>query len=348
MTARRSVFVLAAALLAACGGAAGAGMAGAADPSSSSMASTSSAPVVNHVHGAVVGATPTQILLGTHYGLRISDDSGMTWQPVGSVGNDMVAAIVKLSGGYVGAFEPMGAMGSASAAAAYVMHSTDGQHWARSTGLAAGSISNLVAASTGEDAWASITNVGVFHSVDGGSTWTVALPTVKVLTAIEQVGTTLLLATQEGVETTSTTRPAMPAAPALAGAVNDLSPWSACPSCVVATLAGGDIATSRDAGQTWQTLKTGHAFDSVVSSPGAAATFFGMVASPVAADQGLWRSPDGGRTWSAVLKQPNVDRMLGLTGVGAPLLAFQWGITVWRSTDIGVTWTKLATLSGTM
>jgi photosystem II stability/assembly factor-like uncharacterized protein len=115
----------------------------------------------------------------------------------------------------------------------------------------------------------------------------------------------------------------------------------------VGTLASGDIATSRDGGHTWEAIRTGHTFDSVTSFPGMSTTLFGMVASPAARDQGLWRSTDAGHTWTSVIKQPNVDRMLEVKGAAPAVLAFEWGITVWRSTDTGATWTRLSSLTGT-
>lgn len=336
------------ALLGACGGDTSVDTPGtSAAQSTSAMMSTSSGPVVNHVHGAVMGVTPSQILLGTHYGLEVSNDLGTTWQPVPSVAGDSVAAIIRLPTDYVGAFEPMSATGR-MAGPAYVMYSSDGQNWTRATGLAPGSISNLVAADSGLGAWASVTNVGIFHSVDGGHTWSVVLPTTKILTALEQVGPNLVFTTQDGIEVTSSTSPSMPASPVLTQSMNDMSPWSACPTCLLATLASGDIATSRDAGHTWETTRTGHAFDRVTSFPGLGTTLFGMVAAPVATDQGLWRSTDTGHTWTSVIKQPNVDGMLDVRGSVPALLAFQWGITVWRSANAGATWARLSSLTGAM
>lgn len=316
-----------------------------ASQSGGATTSGSGSAVQNHVHGAVLGAAPGEILLGTHYGLKISRDGGTTWQPNASTRNDMVAAIATAGGQYVGAFEAMTQTGQ-PAAAASVMYSTDGLHWTAATGLASGLISNLVSGGANQ-AWASITNVGIYRSPDAGRTWQIALPTTKIITAILQVGANLLFATPEGVQLTPSAEPAMPPRPVLAQPVNDLSAWSACTTCLIATLASGDIAVSRDAGASWQIVKTGHAFDSVLSLPGIPATFFGMV-STAPGDQGLWRSGDGGHTWVAVIKQPNVDRLLDLTSAGSALLAFQWGITVWRSGDAGATWSRLSPISGAM
>jgi photosystem II stability/assembly factor-like uncharacterized protein len=72
-----------------------------------------------------------------------------------------------------------------------------------------------------------------------------------------------------------------------------------------------------------------------------------MVASPIDAAKGLWRSTDSGHSWREVLAQPQVDFMYEVPATGsapAALLAFEWGIVEWRSADGGATWSKLATL----
>ncbi len=359
--------------LVACGGggdsaAAPVGSPGAA-MTSGAMPPGSGSQVTNHVHGAVPGATPAQILLGTHFGLRVSDDAGATWHSVPGLGGDMVAAIVRVAGGYVAAFQPMGSaassgmgasmaspgmagssMGSAGSSGsamgpAYVMYSPDGTKWTRSVGLPAGAaVGNLVGADSGPVAWASLSGHGIYRTADGGRTWTNALATTGLITTLYQTGTTLIFATPDGVDITSTEHPSVPASRALSQGINDMSSWSACPTCLVATLASGGVASSRDGGQTWQTLPSGPSFDNVVSFPSTGATLFGMVASPTESNQGVWRSTDGGHTWSEMLKQPQVDYMFATPQRSGSLLAFQWGINVWKSADAGATWTRLASV----
>ena len=163
-------------------------------------------------------------------------------------------------------------------------------------------------------------------------------PTTALITTVYDTGTSLLFSTPDGLDVTSDAQPNLPATPTVPLSMNTISQWSACPTCLVATLGNGGVATSRDGGETWQKLPTTFSFDNVVSFTTTGSTLFGMVAAESDHNRGVWRSADGGGTWSRVLDQPLVDFAFGLPD--GQLLAFQWGVHVWRSTDGGANWAK--------
>jgi hypothetical protein len=367
--ARRCPRVLPAAVtivvLGGCGG--GSSPTAASQTTTSGATTTASTAVANHVHGAVTGATPNEVIIATHYGLRRSEDGGKTWSPVATAGDSMVAALARLPNGYVGSFMQMsmgsmststsamgsmsgmrgmsssttsGAMGSMGMTGpADVKVSTDGASWKAVQGLPAGAtVTNLVASPDGKVTWASINGQGIYRSTDGAETWTLVLPTQALITTVYDTGTSLVFSTQDGLDITPDTQPSVPATPTAKLSLNTLGAWSACDTCLVATTGSGGLATSRDSGQTWQQLPASHSFDNVVSFPGTKDALFGMVSAPSDKDRGIWESTDGGTTWTRVLDQPQIDFAFALPS--GDLLAFQWGVHVWRSTDGGKTWTK--------
>ena len=366
--------------------------------SSSSTTST----VANHVHAVVQLGQPGQILLGTHYGLRESMNGGKTWSYDPGLGHIMVAALVKLTNGYVASLQPMGdmsgssSMGSGSAGSSsssttmaatastqaagsmggmsmsgtsmgsssgsgssaniyqeaspnipYIEVSSDGQTWQPASGVPSQAlIGYLTAGPNHETAWAAVLGSGIYHSKMGGTTWKLAIPYNGIVTGLSVgVGAPnqVLISTKQGLFATTTTATALPAKPVLAENVESLHRWYACSSCLVASLTNGGVAVSRDGGLTWSRVGSLLQFDTVVSFPSTGAALFGMIATAGSSYVGVYRSTDGGNVWSRVLNQQLVDQMseVDMPGMQPYLLAYQWGITVWKSTNEGQSWTKL-------
>ena len=300
--------------------------------------------VANHVHGAIEGTTGSDLLLATHYGLRLSVDGGTTWKSAPGLGDSMVAGIVRLGQSDAAAMQPMTDMPAGmhmTGPTGGVLYSTDDSHWTAAAGIdPTARVTALVAAPDGSTAWAAVLGQGIFRSGDGGRTWSEALPSPDPVLGLAVVGPDLLYVTDAGVWSTTTAAPARPAKAALSGTIGDITAWSACPTCVAVSLGGGGVATSADGGTTWKSQPFATSFTTLASVAGG--VLLGMQPSPAQHDHGIWRSTDGGVSWTRVLDQPLVDRVYP-GGAGGAILAFQWGITVWKSTDGGATWARSGT-----
>jgi hypothetical protein len=245
-------------------------------------ATTVPTPVQDHVHAAVPGAGPGEILLGTHYGLRISDDGGRTWPRAGDLARAQLRLLVATGTGFVA-----------------VTARDDGATWqpVLPTPL---TINDLAAGVGGPEGFAYASSAG------------------------------LLLA--RGPQLTP-----LFDAPVLSGDVLSVRRWYACPACLVVATDGA-VATSADGGLHWTQRPTAIPFATVESWSAGGSTLLGLAPAPASPRHGLYRSTDGGTTWTRVIDAPLVDHLLLDTPPGAPLLAFRWGISVYRSGDGGATW----------
>jgi len=301
------------------------------------------APVQDHVHSAVGGHAAGEILLGTHYGLRISTDGGRTWPSAGDLGRTQIRLLVAAGDGYV-------AVTGAEDGSSATMISADGRHWSGVAGMPAGRpVSALVAGATPGSVWAEVTDVGILGSDDGGHTWHAVDPTPLTINDIAPgVDGPNLLAYASSAGVFLALGPQLSPlgdAPWLEGDAQTVHRWSACPRCLVATLSGA-VATSADGGRHWATHATRLPFTDVLSWGGGGGALLGVAPSPASPDHGLYLSTDGAATWTRVIDAPLVDHLLLPDATGAPLLAFRWGISVYRSVDAGRTWTAEGPLRG--
>lgn len=298
-------------------------------------ATSTGPPVQDHVHAAVAGHAPGEILLGTHYGLRISTDGGTTWPPVGDLGHSQLRLLVAVQSGYV-------AVTAADDGSSQVRYSADGRHWRMSTGIPSGRlVSVLTPGLTPGSVLAEVTDVGVMGSVDSGRTWQPLLPTPLTINDIAvgvDGGALIAYASSAGVFL-ARGEALVPVfeAPTLEGDAQSVARWSACGHCLVASVEGA-VATSTDAGYHWTSHPTTLPFTDVLSWPGGGSTLLGIAPAPASADHGLYLSTDGAATWTRVIDAPLVDHLFLPATPGAPLYAFRWGITLYRSDDAGRTW----------
>jgi photosystem II stability/assembly factor-like uncharacterized protein len=123
----------------------------------------------------------------------------------------------------------------------------------------------------------------------------------------------------------------------LEGDVQSVARWDACAACLVATLSGA-VATSVDGGLHWAMHPTSVPFTVVQSWAAGGSTLLGLAPAPASPQHGVYRSSDGGSSWTRVIDAPLVDRLYLAGDPAAPLLAFRWGIGVYRSADAGRTW----------
>lgn len=322
---------------------------------------TGSQPLVaDHVHGVVAGSQSAEIVLATHYGLEQSEDAGATWQADNGLGEEMVAAIVKLPSDYVASLQPMAGMqmprmtaanmstpgmSMGAASTPNIGYSNNTHRWYSGQGIPPGAaVAALAAGSNGSAVWASLIGFGIYESTDAGRSWQRMIPAAVPVSDLLVVGANLLFATPSGLFVTDAAAPSMPGLPELSQPVNDMTTLPNCGSCVVAALGSGGVAASRDGGVTWRQIADSPTFDEL-SAPPATSALFGMVPSAADANHGVWRSTDGGTTWTKVLTATLIDHLYAMpAAAGRPpeILAFQWGINVFSSADDGVTWSPLS------
>jgi photosystem II stability/assembly factor-like uncharacterized protein len=276
----------------------------------------------------------------------------------------MVGGLVKTGSSFVAALQPMGGpsmkmtaaqssmpgMSMGAASTPNIGFSSDGTHWHSAVGIPVNA--TVAAITTGPDAstvWASLLGRGLYESTDSGQHWGEVVPSTAPITALDVADQNLLLTTSAGLFVTGVEAPSMPALPQLTAGINDIADLSFCAGCVVAALSSGGVALSDNDGVTWTQHPSRHVFDEVASVASQPTVLFGMVPAPAAADHGLWRSSDGGRTWQRVLSHPLIDHLYEVPASAdgpASILAFEWGITIYRSDDGGITWRLLSHIRG--
>jgi len=293
-----------------------------------------SPPVQDHVHGAVAGLHPGEVLLATHYGMRISEDGGRTWPPAGDLAHAQMRLLIADGAGYV-------AVTARPDGSSDVRRSDDARRWTAGSGIPSGHpVSALVPGVSPGSAWAEVADVGIFGTTDAGRTWSVLLPTpLTINDMVAETGPSGLFAyaSSRGLFLARGSQLALLFdAPVLDGDIQSVTHWNACAACLVASLSGA-VATSADGGLHWSSHATTIPFTQVESWTRGGGALLGLAPAPASPQHGLYRSDDGGATWTRVIDAALVDHLY-LDDPATPLLAFQWGIDAYESDDSGRTW----------
>jgi photosystem II stability/assembly factor-like uncharacterized protein len=239
-------------------------------------------------HALLVSATDArQLVLGTHAGLYVSSDGGRSWRKGELAGHDAMNLVRTRSGATWAAGHNV------------LFRRADGRGvWkeVRPSGLPSLDLHGFAVDSRdGETLYAAVAGGGLYRSSDGGSTFTpvseevggsvfglAILPSGRILAADSGRG---VLASDDDGESWNV---------ALQAPVAGLAANPAKPSVVLAV--GAAVQLSRDGGRTWRkvfALEDG-------GGPVAWAAGNSKVAYVVGFDRVLYRSVDGGQTWSAV------------------------------------------------
>jgi photosystem II stability/assembly factor-like uncharacterized protein len=244
-----------------------------------------------------------------------------------------------------------------AAAASGLFKSTDaGATWTSLpnpslSGFAASVAASAISATT---AYA-IVDGQVYRTSDGGGTWSarpipidsasvayvysLSLDPSAPSTLFAGAGDGLYKSTDEGLRWTRS--------PALSGDVDAILSHPARPSTLFAVLRGNLLSKSADGGATWKLTTglvaaghTGPFISSIIGDPNDEDTVYLMT------DQGLFRTKDGGATWTLLSQNLDVSgsSVLAIDSArSAGLYLSRTGSGVYRSTDGGASWTLLQT-----
>ena len=289
---------------------------------------------------AVSPAHPTTLLEATQgHGVLRSTDAGATWTSV----------TPSLTDAWVVAFDPQNPQTAyAGTPAAGFFKSTDeGKTWiAEDSGLSNMDIRTVAAAAGLVVAG---TAQGVFYSNDAAASWhALGLSGLSIAS--------LALLPKPASPAAGGASPAASASPTpSASASGAAAPTTA--TSPVSIFAGADngsglgtyLGVARDLSGTWTPVKGGFPGDAVVVALASGSAPSGGTQPPVLAgtNQGLFRSDDGGVTWSAVGGLPTSDfNALAFNPanpdqiyVGSDMDQGNGG--VWRSLDRGASWSPL-------
>lgn len=259
---------------------------------------------------AVSPAHPTTLLEATQgHGVLRSTDGGETW----------TAVIPSVDDAWVVSFDPQQPLTAYAGTvnAGFYKSVDEGKTWtAQDTGLTS---MDVRAVSAGSGLIVIGTAQGVFYSNDGAASW-------------HSLGLSSLSIAAVGLLPKST------GATIFAGADNGSG-------------LGGYLGIAQDLSGTWAPVKGGFPGDAVVAGLAIGSAPSGGVQPPVLAgtSEGLFRSDDGGVTWSAVGGLPSSDfNLVAFNGANPDQIyvgsdADQGNGGVWRSLDRGASWSPLGT-----
>jgi photosystem II stability/assembly factor-like uncharacterized protein len=295
-------------------------------------------PIQNHTHTFLALPDDGTLLLGGHYSLRRSSDHGRTWKPV------LKEMVVSL------AYDPVHPRTVYAGGFGFgVMVSSDGgAHWTRRTsGLPSPSV-QIVAVDVNQPShvYAQVSQTGLFLSTDEARNWSLvsAQALVTLVTTSAQPGLLIggaangLLLSRDGGATWK--------AEARAGRLSVVQIMRGSPDgrqLYALGLAG--IVRSLDGGASWSPLP-----DNLgpLTFIGADPRTLGLVFAGIAdqgARSGLYRSVDAGLTWVKTLGAARLERVDASADEANALFASGWGVEVYKSSDGGLNWSKVASFT---
>lgn len=297
---------------------------------------------------AVDPGNPATLFAGTDRGgVYRSIDAGATWAPAGAIPSASVRVL---------AFEPLpGSRLFAGTLTGLFVSGDAGGSWSRVASLPAASFGSVVFDPTDPTrAYAVSGDAGVFRSTDSAATWTdlnagISGSSPRTVSIDRTAPSTLYLATGNAGVFRSTDAGAHWTAinnGLMSLHVQTVAIDPTAPGHLLAGMTNAGIFRSVDAGAHWAAstagLATGVSTQLVNGLAIDSAT--GVVFAGV--DTGVYRSDDGGVTWTGINGTPFIDTILFVPGnpstlyfgAGNPPLS---GGTLMRSTDGGATWTAL-------
>jgi photosystem II stability/assembly factor-like uncharacterized protein len=276
-------------------------------------------------------------------GLLRSSDGGVSWQPAG-----LPLSVLSL------AQTPSSLYAGTSSGGVY--RSDDrGLTWrAASEGLTGFSVSELAVDPTTPTTLYASTDNGVHKSDDGGLTWrAVGLPgqSVWALAAIPTTPTTLYAGVgygdEPGVYKSTDGGETWRAAGLPGQRILTLAVDPTTPTTLYAGVREGGVQRSDDGGETWRAVGLpGRSVLALAIHPIEPATLFAGTNDN--GDNALFRSTDGGATWSESIKTTGITKTTGI-GIIAVVIDPNAPETVYaanengeilRSTDGGATWSR--------
>jgi photosystem II stability/assembly factor-like uncharacterized protein len=246
--------------------------------------SAASVPRAADYHALLVlGGDPATMLLGTHRGVYRSTDGGRSWRLAGLAGQDAMNLVQARGAILMGGHD------------VFAVSVDGGKTWRpeHPTGLPTLDVHGLAVDPTNPRVvYAQIAMTGLYRSTDGGRSFHVVSRDVNgpmMSVAVTPAGKLVVGDMTRGIYLSTTGRRWLHTA---TGMVMGLAVDPRDANRILAT--GDGIAISKDGGRTWSAaLRSKVMFGPVAWSPSNP-----NLAYAVSDDRSLWRSIDGGKTWS--------------------------------------------------
>jgi photosystem II stability/assembly factor-like uncharacterized protein len=317
------ILILAAFVLAGCGGSSSA---------SSAPTSTPAALAVNHAHSIVVMPdNPNDVLMGAHYRLYKSTDGGKSWHPLVK---QMVLSMV---------------LDPARPTTIYAVSlqkglekSTDGgAHWTpMGVGISKGHLTGVAFLPASHVLLAY--GVGIYRSTNGGSQWSKVLAKQSIYSIAAGAAGTAYAASSNGLFVSHDAGLHWKSVSSIG---NQPVVQAAASGTVAYAIAAIALMKSTNNGQTWKALtKAPAGIEFLGVSPTNPNEVFGEIGA-----QGFVVSRDGGVTWHKAdqgIRDRNFNASVVRVSPSSPNVVYTaaWGLHFYASKDGGQHWTRTSTL----